>query len=159
VDKSEYGTACIAAQQTVAAVQNLDEAADAVDEVLFALAVMVDVDLNVTDAGANKPLQRLDKMGAVLFFGIEEAVNRRPPVTIAVTGGESGPLPAPKLHALDRQGVLLRLPVRLVVIGDGDPDRMRRCTVMDAGSKYGAQVSRQPDLCVTWQTQVDVFLV
>jgi hypothetical protein len=74
MDESKPDVAVHLPQQPMLALQQVAEIRDPVHEILPALTVMVDVDLDVSNAELGHRCERFDKFRAILLFGEEEGV-------------------------------------------------------------------------------------
>src|SRR6266536_4771398 len=83
--------------------QGLGKCRDAIDEVLFALAVVVDMYLDIGNALPCKTCQVVDNIGAILFLRVEDAVLRRLPTAIAKSRGNLGQSRHPARDTFTRQ--------------------------------------------------------
>ncbi len=75
MNESEGNDAIVFPQQAVAGEQCFGEPANAVNEVLLAFAVVVQVDLDVSDSMRRHMFQRFHEVGSILLLGIEKQYN------------------------------------------------------------------------------------
>ena len=102
MNKSEDRAPVLRPQKTVAGDQGFDKPAHAIDEVLLAFPVVVDVYVHIGDAGACHPGECLEELRPVFFLRVEEGVLRRAPVGIGVPPGDLRPVFHPQRHAFGR---------------------------------------------------------
>src|SRR5262249_18182425 len=146
VDEPESDFAVVLPQQAVAMVKGLSESTDAVYKVLLAFPVVMDVHLDVGDAGFDQFGERIQNVRAVLLLGVKERVPWWPACRVAVAGGNFGPLPSPQFHPTAGGFLVGTAPERLEMVGKGDPD---------PGGRPGGSLAPQP-LAITWQPEVCV---
>src|ERR1700730_294245 len=84
--------------------KGLFEAVDPVQEVLFTLSVVVQVDFDIRDARFRHLRQALKQVRAIFLFWIEKAVAGRILNRIAVTTRDRRPLAAPRRSAAASDG-------------------------------------------------------
>jgi hypothetical protein len=77
VNETEPDLPVLLPQKSMPAVKNLNELAHSIDEVLFALPIVVDMNFHVRDSFGAHFRQRMDQLGAVLFLRVEERIDRR----------------------------------------------------------------------------------
>lgn len=74
-------------QKAMPVMQNLDESCHSIDEVLFALSVVVKMNFNVSDTRSRHFRKRIEERSMVFLLRIEERVDRRPASGVSVPGG------------------------------------------------------------------------
>jgi hypothetical protein len=112
-------------QQAVAGEYCFGEPTDAVNEVLLAFAVVVQVNLDVGDSIRCHALERLQEAGPILFFGIEERITRRTTRRILKLCGNGWPSGCPQSDPLCANLLVGTVPERLIVIGKEQPEPLR----------------------------------
>src|SRR5438874_9453121 len=91
--------ACLFSQEPMALKKRLFEAVEPVQEVLFTLSVMVQMDFDIRDACLRHFRQALKQVRAIFLFWIEKAVARWVPNRIAMATRDRRPLPTPRRSA------------------------------------------------------------
>jgi len=122
MNESEGNDAVVFPQQAVAGEQCFGEPANAVNEVLLAFAVVVQVDLDVSDSMRRHMFQRFHEVGSILLLGIEKRI----------TGGTTGrilklrcngrPTGCPSSDPLCPGILTGTVPERLIVISKEQPE-------------------------------------
>ena len=83
--------------------QRFDKAVHPVEKILFALAVVMDVNVDVADAVRGHARQRIEKLGTVLFLRKEERVFGMTSGRIGVSARDFRPQAGPKRHTRARR--------------------------------------------------------
>ena len=102
---------------------------------------MMQVHLDVGDSGLRHIGERIQQIGVILFFGIEERISGRAADRVAMRGGNPRPAIEPALHPSVSQVSFGASPTRLKMIGERDPDSL-------TGAAVRAQ---QTTMHISWQ--------
>src|SRR5262249_6232618 len=126
VDEAKPDATLVASQQRVTRVETIDEVADAIDERLLGVGVMMQMDFDVGDAPVDQSSQRVDGGGAILLFGVEKRVTRPLPGVVYMSRRNSWPAAHPSVDAIERRALVGIVPPRLEMIGQRHPDARDR---------------------------------
>src|ERR1700730_1849869 len=144
--ESKGNDAVVFPQQAVAGEQCFGEPTDAVNEVLLALAVVVQVDLDVGDSMRRHALQRFHKVGSIFLLGIEECITGRLAGRILKLCRNGRPTGGPSSDSLCPSILAGTVPERLIVIGKEQPEPPSGLT--PEGGKPILDIPGEPDLAV-----------
>jgi hypothetical protein len=125
VDETKGGAAVVKAQEAVAAVEAIGECLNTVHEVALAFTIVVEMDLDIGDAGFAHFGERIEELWAILLLGIKEGVARRAADGVMMAGGDFRPAHGPKAHAgagLLRGGAG---PTGLEMVGEENPGTLK----------------------------------
>src|SRR6266852_1921402 len=121
MNESEGNLSLVFPQQAVTGDECLGEPIDAVNEILLAFAVVVQMDFDVGDSFRDHPLQGFQEARAVLLLGIEERIARRPTGRIRKLSCNSRPTGCPSSDPCCPRILVGTVPERLIVIGKEQP--------------------------------------
>ena len=108
-------------QQSVTGDQGFDEAAHAVDEILLAFAIVVDVDIDIGNAGPFHFRQCVQKLRPIFFLRVVKSVLRCAPGGIGLPPCDFRPVFHPEGHSLGGSFVGGMCPEWLPMIGNCYP--------------------------------------
>src|ERR1700730_6138197 len=147
--ESKGNDAVVFPQQAVAGEQCFGEPTDAVNEVLLALAVVVQVDLDVGDSMRRHALQRFHKVGSIFLLGIEECITGRTARRILKLCRNGRPTGGPSSDTLCPGILAGTMPERLIVIGKEKPEPLSG--LPPERGKPILDIAWEPDLAVSRQ--------
>src|ERR1700687_3726038 len=147
--ESEGNDTVVFPQQAVAGEQCFGEPTDAVNEVLLAFTVVVQVDLDVGDSMRRHALQRFHEAGSILLLGIEECITRGTGGRILKLCRNGRPTECPSSDPLSPGILAGTVPERLIVIGKEKPEPLSGLT--PERGKPVPDITWEPDLAVSRQ--------
>ena len=148
MNEAEPYLAFVFAKKPVFVKQRIPEPAHPVDKILFALPVVVDVDLHVPNSRARHLRKSVDQMRTVFFLWIEERVTGRPSGRIMASLSDRGPLAAPERNSFRCRFLISTAYEWFVMVRNGEPHPHR------AGGRRGP--SRKPVPQIPWQPELSV---
>jgi len=149
VNESEGNLAFAFPEEAVAGDKCFFEPTDAVDKVLLAFAVVMQMNLDVRDSIGRYPLKRFHETGPIFLLRIEEGIAGRPSARIMKLLGDGRPEGRPSSDPLCSRKLVDAVPERLKVIGKEQPESF--CGLACESLEPVLYIAWEPDLAVPGQ--------